>query len=92
MVHVLNQDCLTKIRSVVLSSTTIAVSARSDLEIEGTVHSTIKTQIILLTYLLLYHTHGLNDQPLYVNLQVKRRQICCVERRRRKERVAKFIK
>ena len=92
MVHVLNQDCLTKIRSVVLSSTSITVSARSDLEIEGTVHSTVKTQKILLTYPLLYHTHGLSDQPLYVNLQVKRRQIFGVERRPRKGRIAKIVK
>ena len=63
-----------------LSCTTITVSARSDLEIERTVHSTIKTQITILTYPLLYHTHGLSDQPSYVNLQVKRHQIFDVEK------------
>lgn len=41
MVHLLNQNCLTKGRSVVFSGATISMSARSDLEIEWTVYSTV---------------------------------------------------
>ena len=63
VIHLLNQNRLTECRSVVLSRATISVSARSNLEKEGTIHSTNETRKRTLTCPPLFHTHVLNDQP-----------------------------
>ena len=63
VIHLLNQNCLTECRSVVLSRATVSMSACSNLEKEGTVHSTAKTPKRDSTCPPLFHRHVLNDQP-----------------------------
>ena len=68
VIHLLNQDRLTECGSVVLSRAAVSVSARSNLEKEGTVHSTNRKRKRTLTCPPLFHIHVLNDQPFKTRL------------------------